>query len=56
MYSSIPDGFRKINAAEGLKGFTLVSNTPLKTHSPLDIPDDTRSMSGLPHPQTVSGV
>ena len=25
MYSSIGDGFKKINAAEGLKGFTLVS-------------------------------
>ena len=25
MYASIPDGFRKINAAEGLKSFTLVS-------------------------------
>jgi len=26
MYSSIPDGFRSIKAAEGFKGFTLVSN------------------------------
>jgi hypothetical protein len=26
MYSSIGDGFKKIYAAEGMKGFTLVSN------------------------------
>lgn len=28
LYKSIPDGFKKIMAEEGLKGFSIVSNTP----------------------------
>ena len=42
MYKSIPDGFRKIHAAEGMKGFTLVSHT-LTDHS-----SRTRSTSDSP--------
>ena len=26
LYKGVGDGFRSINAAEGIKGFTLVSN------------------------------
>jgi hypothetical protein len=46
MYKSIPDGFRKIHAAEGMKGFTLVSHTliyySLRPWSTSDSPSSVR--------------
>ena len=33
MYKSIPDGFKVINATEGLKGFTIVSTSLMATQA-----------------------
>ena len=50
MYSSIGDGFRKIHATEGLKGFTLVSTHLSLAHS-IRL---RKRLCGLPHPQRHS--
>ena len=38
MYKSISDGFRVINATEGLKGFTIVGTSLMDTQAALGSP------------------